>query len=618
MPKITFTNPAGPSKSKWGGTSIFKKANNWFCTPIPPAKIRRSYFISDTNWTFSGASSFWLAKAIDNILNWLDYQPSLKKSRSPYNKALANNIRVAYHLVNADPANWDPELAAFVGVPDISNPEQLPDFPTCIEAWFDSANDQCVFSWKDIYWDETYLAIGVYRCDEREIWPDWRYNIKGAEIAGEETYNMPGRNFKAGRTHVVALRACNQRGEISPWSDPVRLDIPDKPVSDFSGTPRKIIVPGNVSFTDLSENTVKSWLWNFGDGEYSTEQHPTHNYKILKSYFDVKLIAYGICESKNTKTRYKYIKTQIFSWIIRSSPADEGWTCVCWSPELSLFTALADSGTGNRVMTSPNGVTWTIRTSAADNDWKSVCWSPELSLFVAVAISGINNRVMTSPDGINWTIRTSPADNEWRSVCWSPELSLFVAVAPSGPGDLVMTSSDGINWTLRTPAAYNYWNSVCWSPELSLFVAVASSGVYNNVMTSPDGINWTLRSSAGYDYWLSVCWSPELNLFVAVAISGSKRVMTSPDGINWTIRTPPLTNNAWCSVCWSPELSLFAAVANSGSFDRSMVSFDGIDWILIPPAANNSWNGLCWSPKFNRFAAVASSGTDNRVMTSKS
>jgi len=83
---------------------------------------------------------------------------------------------------------------------------------------------------------------------------------------------------------------------------------------------------------------------------------------------------------------------------------------------------------------------WTIRTSAADNGWLSVCWSPELTLFVAVAYTGTGNRVMTSPDGINWTIRTSAANNSWYSVCWSPELTLFVAVAETGTGNRVMTS----------------------------------------------------------------------------------------------------------------------------------------------------------------------------------
>ena len=83
---------------------------------------------------------------------------------------------------------------------------------------------------------------------------------------------------------------------------------------------------------------------------------------------------------------------------------------------------------------------WATRVSAVDNEWFFVTWSPELGLFVAVAASGTGNRVMTSPDGIAWTIRTSAADNSWRSVTWSPQLGLFVAVAQSGTGNRVMTS----------------------------------------------------------------------------------------------------------------------------------------------------------------------------------
>jgi hypothetical protein len=59
---------------------------------------------------------------------------------------------------------------------------------------------------------------------------------------------------------------------------------------------------------------------------------------------------------------------------------------------------------------------------------------------VAVAASGTGNRVMTSPDGINWSIRSSPADNGWISVTWAKELGLLVAVAFSGTGNRVMTS----------------------------------------------------------------------------------------------------------------------------------------------------------------------------------
>ena len=133
-------------------------------------------------------------------------------------------------------------------------------------------------------------------------------------------------------------------------------------------------------------------------------------------------------------------KPLVSTWTLRTSAADNMWDCVCWSPERGLFVAVAFSGIGNRVMTSPDGITWTLRTSAADNMWLCVCWAPELGLFVAVSSSGTGNRVMTSPDGITWTIRTSAADNNWRAVCWSPERGLFVAVADTGTGNRVMTS----------------------------------------------------------------------------------------------------------------------------------------------------------------------------------
>ena len=48
---------------------------------------------------------------------------------------------------------------------------------------------------------------------------------------------------------------------------------------------------------------------------------------------------------------------------------------------------------GNRVMTSPDGITWTSRTSAADNAWYSVAYGD--GLFVAVSGDG-TDRVMTS------------------------------------------------------------------------------------------------------------------------------------------------------------------------------------------------------------------------------
>jgi hypothetical protein len=286
-----------------------------------------------------------------------------------------------------------------------------------------------------------------------------------------------------------------------------------------------------------------------------------------------------------------------YAWTARTAAADQ-WTSICWSPELSLFVAVAWQAT-NEIITSPDGITWTVRTAPEANvAWSSVCWSPALSLFVAVAASG-TDRVMTSPDGITWTGRTAAEANQWYSVCWSPALSLLVAVANTGT-NRVMTSPDGITWTVRMAAEANAWRTICWSPELSLFVAIATTGT-NRVMTSPDGITWTARAAPEANQWYSVCWSPELSLFVAVAGDGTNRVMTSPDGITWTARAHAGTAE-YKSVCWSPELFLFMAV----SFDGAVMSSpDAITWTARTASAASRWNAITWSPSLYIFMALA-------------
>ena len=117
-----------------------------------------------------------------------------------------------------------------------------------------------------------------------------------------------------------------------------------------------------------------------------------------------------------------------------------------------LFAALVIAIASTLVLGSAlaaTGDTWTARASAADNTWQSVTYGN--GLFVAVSTSGSGNRVMTSPDGIIWTARTSAADNSWASVTYGG--GLFVAVSWTGTGNRVMTSPDGITWTARASAA---------------------------------------------------------------------------------------------------------------------------------------------------------------------
>lgn len=67
-------------------------------------------------------------------------------------------------------------------------------------------------------------------------------------------------------------------------------NIPDEaPVANYTSN-TTISCDGTVHFQDLSTNAPTEWEWSFGDGETSTEQHPTHVYASEGTY-DVSLTA---------------------------------------------------------------------------------------------------------------------------------------------------------------------------------------------------------------------------------------------------------------------------------------------------------------------------------------
>ncbi len=82
------------------------------------------------------------------------------------------------------------------------------------------------------------------------------------------------------------------------------------PVADFSGSPTSGLPPLPVIFTDLSQNTVTSWSWDFGDGNTSLVQNPAHSYNDPGMY-TVKLVVSGPGGSDST-TKTDYIQVNYF------------------------------------------------------------------------------------------------------------------------------------------------------------------------------------------------------------------------------------------------------------------------------------------------------------------
>ena len=59
---------------------------------------------------------------------------------------------------------------------------------------------------------------------------------------------------------------------------------PVVPVADFTATPLTGQAPLTVVFENLTYGNADSYFWDFGDGNSSTEENPTHDYLSPGAY----------------------------------------------------------------------------------------------------------------------------------------------------------------------------------------------------------------------------------------------------------------------------------------------------------------------------------------------
>ena len=83
-------------------------------------------------------------------------------------------------------------------------------------------------------------------------------------------------------------------------------DVTKAPIAAFSRSPTSGYAPLTVKFTDRSTNSPAAWNWNFGDGNTSTLQNPTHTYSTAGTY-TVVLTASNAAGS-NTVTGTAHVK----------------------------------------------------------------------------------------------------------------------------------------------------------------------------------------------------------------------------------------------------------------------------------------------------------------------
>ena len=161
----------------------------------------------------------------------------------------------------------------------------------------------------------------------------WSWDFGDGSISGDQnpshTYNDPG-------GYTVNLTVNGQGGTDTETKADYIVVGHLTPVANFTADPTIGAASLTVRFTDESAGDIISWLWEFGDGSTSTEQHPNHTYNSPGNYSVSLSITNAEGSDIETKTDYIVVNYSARSEIIGT------WSSGIWVWDVaaSLWTKI--------------------------------------------------------------------------------------------------------------------------------------------------------------------------------------------------------------------------------------------------------------------------------------
>nr|WP_321431224.1 PKD domain-containing protein [uncultured Methanolobus sp.] len=293
------------------------------------------------------------------------------------------------------------------------------------------------------------------------------------------TDQNPTHIYVSAGTYNVSLNATNLAGSnVSTQISYIATAA--TPVVNFSANTTEGAVPISVNFTDLSLNSPTEWLWNFGDGNTSTDQNPTHIYSSAGIY-NVSLNTTNIGGS-NVSTQFSYITVYTTPVADFSANVAEGA-----APLTVNFTDMSTY--------MPTNWTWNFgdgNTSTAQNPTHTYMSAGTYNVSLnATNLAGSNITTMTSCIAAYIT----PVANFNASITsgTAPLSVTFIDLSNNTPTSWLWDFGDGSNSTSQNPT-HSYTTAGSYNVTLN-----ATNAAGSNVSVVTSYINVSVASTDSTD-----------------------------------------------------------------------------------------------------------------------
>ncbi|MFO8233910.1 MAG: FISUMP domain-containing protein [Bacteroidales bacterium] len=274
------------------------------------------------------------------------------------------------------------------------------------------------------------------------------------------------------------------------------------PEAGFMADDTTIVVDGAVHFTDESTGNPTSWSWDFGDGNTSTDQNPSHTYSSVGTH-TVELAVSNECgEDTATKINYIYVES-------------DGLTACDWNDDI-IFTDDRDGQEYNQ--TKINDQCWMAENLNYDqdsygNDW---CYDNNSSncdtygrLYDWDALMQGASSSNSNPSGVQgvcpdgWHV---PSDEEWK------ELEMQLGMSQS---EADSTGYRGTNEGSKLAGDATLWDSGDLTDNLEFgssgFTALPGGFRYSHgdfYGIGSNGLWWSSAEGSSTDAWYrTVYWN---------------------------------------------------------------------------------------------------------------